>query len=482
MRYVSSRGREEVSSSQAILQGIAKDGGLFCPLEIPKATFLDQLATLSYREIAVRVISLWFDDFSTQEIEEIVQQGYRQANFPGGFVGLREIHDGWLLNLWHGPTFAFKDMALSLFSLFQKKAKEKCAETRRTVILTATSGDTGSAVLSGFAKDPETEVYVFYPQGKVSDFQEAQMLSFASKTKHVIAIEGNFDDCQTLIKKAFAEIHLDNTILSSANSINLARIVPQMVYYFAAYGRLLAEGVIKQGEEVTFTVPTGNFGDVLAGYYAKRMGLPIHKLVVASNENAVLTSFFQTGLYNRKRPFHQTASPSMDILISSNLERLLFETSSHDFSRVQKWMSDLSLKGEYQVEDDILQALKMFEAYWAKEHEAAKTIRDVHDQDQWLVEAHTAVGVACMRKHVQQTKDSHIQIVLSTASPIKFAPFVLSSLGEEVPMEANLQIERLRQGYQVFDARAKLFLYQTNPRTVWPLEEALSNLRRHLDE
>ena len=351
-----------VSSAHAISNGLAADGGLFVPKEFPAISLaeIDAMRGTPYSDRALTVLARFLTDYSEEELKTCVETAYskeRFGDFPAPLHMLKKDLD--VLELWHGPTCAFKDMALQILPLFLTKAVVKTGEEKKLVILVATSGDTGKAAMAGFADVPETEVIVFYPQEGVSDIQKLQMVTQKGDNVHAVAVEGNFDDAQTGVKKLFGDKKLAEELdehacaFSSANSINWGRLVPQIVYYFSAYAEAVNGGRVENGEPINFSVPTGNFGDILAGFYAKLMGLPVNKFICASNSNNVLTDFINTGVYNRKRPFHKTISPSMDILVSSNLERLLFEETGHNAAKVAGWMQELADKGEYSIDSEL---------------------------------------------------------------------------------------------------------------------------------
>ena len=433
--YHSTRsGNESLTSKQAILEGIAQDGGLFVRDDVAKgAPSLASLMAGTYQDRARLVLGHLLDDFTAEEISSCVEAAYG-ANFDSPLVTpVTPCGDDWTLELWHGPTSAFKDVALQM--LPQLMRVSRAGDGRRVMIVTATSGDTGKAALEGFADVEGTGVTVFYPHGKVSDIQRLQMATQRGANVAVCAIEGNFDDAQSEVKRIFADAALRdrlaerNVVLSSANSINVGRLVPQVTYYFDAYAQLVARGALSLGDAVDFCVPTGNFGDVLAGYYAKLMGLPVRTLVVASNANDVLTDFISTGTYDRRRPFHKTISPSMDILVSSNLERLLFYLSDGDCELVSSLMADLAEKGAYTVPPALLDRLhETFACGRADDAATRSTIRDVWEAHRVLLDPHTAVA-----RHVLDARpaDGTTRVCLSTASPYKFSADVLAALGHD---------------------------------------------------
>ncbi len=442
MLYVSTRGKTDmVSSAHAIASGLAKDGGLFVPRDFPPVslTEIDSMREASYGDRAVAVLGRFLTDFTEEELRSCVDAAYSKekfGDFPAPLHLLKKDTD--ILELWHGPTCAFKDMALQILPHFLTKAIAKTGEQKKVVILVATSGDTGKAAMAGFADVPETEVIVFYPQDGVSAIQQLQMTTQRGKNVQAVAVEGNFDDAQTGVKVLFgdkelaAELKDHGCAFSSANSINWGRLVPQIVYYFSAYTDAVARGRIKLGEKINFSVPTGNFGDILAGYYAKLMGLPVNKFICASNSNNVLTDFINTGTYDRNRPFHKTISPSMDILVSSNLERLLYEKTERNADKVNEWMDALKDKGNYSVGSDIQSlVLSDFFGAWVDEIETQETIGDVFNNYDYVMDPHTAVAYKALEKYRLMTSDETYSIVLSTASPFKFNDVVLRSIAPD---------------------------------------------------
>ena len=452
MDYFSTRGaKERVSSDAAILKGLASDGGLFVPDSFPQMTLseIEALVPLSYEERAVRILRLFLTDYTEEELRGCVERAYGRTFDDVRRAPVRAVGDLEVLELWHGPTSAFKDMALQLLPQLMSTARVKQGEKDTILILVATSGDTGKAALEGFADAAGIRIMVFYPDGGVSPIQGLQMVTQAGENVRVVAVRGNFDDAQRGVKEIFGdaamvqELAALHTKLSSANSINWGRLVPQIVYYFSAYADLLAEKKIAAGDAVNFTVPTGNFGNILAGYYAKCMGLPVGKLVCASNANNVLTDFLQTGIYDRKRDFYQTMSPSMDILISSNLERLLYHLTE-DTAEVAAWMKQLAEVGKYDA-SRLLPALR--ENFWAAFADDAATeqeIRAVYERTHYTLDTHTAVAYRAAEAYRRETGDTRPMIVLSTASPYKFGASVLHALGEDTAgMDEFAQMERL---------------------------------------
>ena len=455
MEYFSTRGAaERVSSATAILKGLASDGGLFVPAAFPQVTLpeIAALAPLSYEERAVRILRLYLTDYKNAEVAGCVSRAYTNGKFDDvRRAPVQTVGDLHVLELWHGPTSAFKDMALQLLPQLMSTARLKTGEQDTILILVATSGDTGKAALEGFADAEGIRIMVFYPDGGVSPIQRLQMVTQEGTNVSVVAVRGNFDDAQRGVKEIFGdaamakELAALRTKLSSANSINWGRLVPQIVYYFSAYADLLAEKKIAAGDAVNFTVPTGNFGNILAGYYAKRMGLPVGKLVCASNANNVLTEFLQTGIYDRQRDFYQTMSPSMDILVSSNLERLLYHLTG-DAGQVAAWMRALAQDGKYDA-SALLPVLK--EEFWAAFADDAMTqeeIRAVYERTGCTLDTHTAVAYRAAEGYRRETGDMRPMIVLSTASPYKFGASVLHALGEDTAqLDAFAQMDRLHE-------------------------------------
>lgn len=437
MRYVSTRGQSPaVPASTTILNGLAPDGGLYVPESLP-ALDLTALQGLSYRARAEKILSLFLTDFPAADLHDCVESAYTAEKFGGQDPA--PLHalsgDRHLLELWHGPTCAFKDMALQILPHLLAKSLKIQGETRRAVILVATSGDTGKAALEGFCNAPGTAILVFYPGDGVSEIQKRQMITQRGENVGVCGIQGNFDDAQTGVKALFSDpavqkkMEKAHAFLSSANSINFGRLVPQIVYYVHAYLTLVEQGRIALGDPIRVCVPTGNFGNILAAFMAARMGLPIERFVCASNENDVLTEFIQTGRYNRVRPFHTTISPSMDILISSNLERLLWYLTDQNTTRVAAWMKQLKETGEYRITGAPFSLLSgLFEAASLNEEETAAAIRKTEETDHTVIDPHTAVAVGALEKVAPADCPT---VIASTASPFKFTRAVLSALGEQ---------------------------------------------------
>lgn len=435
--YQSTRSNsEKVTASQAILKGLADDGGLFVPDSIPSLDVpLDKLSSLTYQETAYEVMKLFFDDFTEDELKNCIQGAYDDKFDTGEIAPLVKKEGVFYLELFHGKTIAFKDMALSILPYLMTTSAKKNGVTNEIVILTATSGDTGKAALAGFADVPGTSIIVFYPKDGVSPIQEKQMLTQKGANTNVVGIVGNFDDAQTGVKKMFGSRELAARMdqkgyqFSSANSINIGRLVPQIVYYVWSYGQMLKQGEISVGDKINVVVPTGNFGNILAAYYAKNMGLPIETLYCASNENKVLFDFFETGKYDRKREFILTSSPSMDILISSNLERLIYRIAGNDAEKTAIFMKRLADQGEYEITPEMREALSCFVGGYATEEETFHMIRQVYEKTGYIMDTHTAVAA-----HVYDTKakaQGLPAVIASTASPYKFTRSVMDAIDKE---------------------------------------------------
>ena len=437
----------QVKASEAILQGLATDGGLFVPSQIPELEVsMEELANLSYQEIAYEVMKLFLTDYTEKELMSCIGNAYDDKFDTEEIAPIVKVGEddcaAYYLELFHGPTLAFKDMALSILPHLMTTAARKNQVTNDIVILTATSGDTGKAALAGFADVLGTKVIVFYPKNGVSQIQELQMLTQKGKNTFVVAIHGNFDDAQRGVKEIFEdeslreELAKNNCQLSSANSINIGRLVPQMVYYVYAYAKLLGEGEIGVGEPINVVVPTGNFGNILAAYYAKEMGIPIGKLICASNENKVLFDFFTTGKYNKNREFILTSSPSMDILVSSNLERLIYAVSGEDAKVNLEMMKSLNEKGEYEITLHMKERLKNFIGGYATEEDTRETIKSVFQKTGYTLDPHTAVAAYVG----EEAWDGDKQLIVSTASPYKFIGSVMTALGSKKVAEEELEL------------------------------------------
>lgn len=446
MLYTSTRDKSiKVSAAQAIAQGISEEGGLFVPCELPLFSIekINSMVSLSYIDRAKTVLKEFLTDFSGEELDYCVEGAYSAEKFSSAAVAPTVNIDGNknILELWHGPTCAFKDMALQLLPYLMTVSAKKTADGKTIVILVATSGDTGKAALEGFKDVEKTKILVFYPVDGVSPMQKLQMTTQEGENVSVCAIDGNFDDAQSAVKSIFTNSEIKeklaekNMMFSSANSINWGRLVPQIVYYFSAYCDMIAMGKINAGDEINIVVPTGNFGNILAGYYAKKMGVPIKKLICASNSNNVLTDFLKTGTYDKNRSFYTTTSPSMDILISSNLERLLYHMSGENDKLVSELMNKLSADGKYSVPSELISEIQeIFDAGFASEENVAKTIKEHFDKYNYLCDTHTAVAVHVYAEYVQRTADNIPTVIDSTASPYKFSKSVLTAvLGGSTP-------------------------------------------------
>ena len=445
--YKSTRGDgSTVTASQAILKGLADDGGLFVPLQIPSLEVpVAKLAKMSYQEVAYEVMSRFFTDFTEDELKSCIAKAYDEKFDTKEIAPLREADGAYYLELFHGATIAFKDMALSILPHLLTTSAKKNDVKNEIVILTATSGDTGKAAMAGFADVPGTRIIVFYPKDGVSPVQEKQMVTQKGKNTYVVAIRGNFDDAQTGVKNIFnnkemaEELDQEGFQFSSANSINIGRLVPQVAYYVYAYASLVRMGKLSDGELMNVVVPTGNFGNILAAYYAKNMGLPIGKLICASNENKVLYDFFRTGSYDRNREFILTSSPSMDILISSNLERLIYKIAGSE-EKNKEMMGALSKDGKYEITEAMKAQLADFYGNYAKEEESEAVIKKLYEDTGYVIDTHTAVAAAVYQKYEAETGDKTTTVIASTASPYKFARSVLHAIdGEKFDSMADME-------------------------------------------
>ncbi|MBE6547623.1 MAG: threonine synthase [Ruminococcaceae bacterium] len=455
MNYKSTRGTsgEILSAAQIIKQGLASDGGLFVPESIPSLTHdeISALCSLSYPERAATILSKFLTDYTYDELLCDCKAAYCEDSFPGGAAPLKNVYDNiYSLELWHGPTAAFKDMALQIMPRLLSRALTKTGEDRTALILVATSGDTGKAALEGYKDIDKIKIMVFYPVDGVSRVQKLQMATQTGDNVNICAIKGNFDDAQTGVKVIFSDkdaaekLDEKGYFFSSANSINWGRLAPQIVYYVSAYCDLLTSGKIKMGDKINVCVPTGNFGNIFAAYLAKLMGLPIDKFICASNQNNVLTDFLCTGTYNRNRDFHCTMSPSMDILISSNLERLLYFSAGAE--KTAEYMSLLNTTGAYTVESEVLNTIsENFKGYFADEEKTGATIKDYFKNHSYLSDTHTAVALNCAEQYINETGDKTPMVVASTASPYKFAADVLKSITGTNPTDALKALDILSE-------------------------------------
>lgn len=446
--YKSTRNANETATaSQAILKGLANEGGLFVPDSIPALDVsLEALAAMDYRQVAYEVMKLMFTDFTEDELKACINSAYDSKFDTPEIAPLVKKAGAYYLELFHGSTIAFKDMALSILPYLLTTSAKKNGVKNEIVILTATSGDTGKAALAGFADVPGTKIIVFYPKHGVSPIQEKQMVTQKGDNTFVVGITGNFDDAQTGVKKMFSDTELAAYMdekgyqFSSANSINIGRLVPQMVYYVYAYTRLVADGTIKAGDKINVVVPTGNFGNILAAYYAKEMGLPIAKFICASNDNKVLYDFFTTGTYDRNREFILTTSPSMDILISSNLERLIYKIAGNDAVKNSELMKSLSSTGVYTITDEMKKRLEEFAGGYATEPETAATIKRIYESDNYIIDTHTAVAATVYDKYVKETGDTTPTVIASTASPYKFTRSVMNAIDSEYDSKSDFEL------------------------------------------
>ena len=434
--YKSTRSKDGyLKASEAILKGLADDGGLFVPTEIPKLDVsIEELSKMTYQQVAYEVMKLYFTDFTEEELKNCINKAYDSKFDTEEIAPLAEVDGAYYLELFHGKTIAFKDMALSILPHLLTTSAKKNNVKNEIVILTATSGDTGKAAMAGFADVPGTRIIVFYPNGGVSPIQEKQMVTQKGNNTYVVAIEGNFDQAQSGVKAIFGDKELAKEMdekgfqFSSANSINIGRLVPQVAYYVYAYAKLYAEGKIAKDQLINVDVPTGTFGNILAAYYAKNMGLPIAKLICASNENKVLFDFFKTGEYDKNREFILTTSPSMDILISSNLERLIYKIAGNDASKNTELMNGLKNEGKYEITDAMKAELTDFYGNYATEEETAKIIKDTYEKTGYVMDTHTAVAACVYKKYINETGDDKVTVIASTASPFKFTRSVMDAI------------------------------------------------------
>ena len=457
MNYVSTRDSKlRMTAAQAIVKGLAPDGGLMTPSVMPRmpASALNSLKDMTYQQRVLYIISRFLTEFSTLELTNYIMAAYGKGKFSDPAVApVRQLDEKThCLELWHGPTCAFKDMALQMLPHLLSASLDKILEKNTACILTATSGDTGKAALEGFKDVRKTRILVFYPKDGVSDIQELQMVTQEGGNVDVCAIKGNFDDAQTGVKKLFsdpelaAELESRGYLLSSANSINWGRVLPQIAYYVSAYCDMLKSGSIEPGQAINVCVPTGNFGNILAAYYASLMGVPIKKLICASNSNNVLTDFIETGVYDRNRAFHNTLSPSMDILVSSNLERLLFELSEHDDAQVQAYMASLNETGRYEVNSSLRAKIqRLFAAGYCDDDQTRDMIARMWTERHYLIDPHTAVAFHVLEQYRAKTGDDTVTLVASTASPFKFCSAVLGALG----------VRELKNGTDILDQLAE---------------------------
>ncbi len=446
--YKSTRSKDEtVSASQAILKGLASDGGLFVPSMIPQLDVsLEDLTKMSYQEVAYEVMKLFLTDFTEEELKDCIKKAYDSKFDTEEIAPIREANGAYYLELFHGSTIAFKDMALSILPYLLTTSAKKNNVKNEIVILTATSGDTGKAALAGFADVEGTKIIVFYPKHGVSPIQEKQMVTQKGANTYVVGINGNFDDAQSGVKAMFNDKTLADEMnkagyqFSSANSINIGRLVPQVVYYVYAYSRLLRDNKIKAGEKINVVVPTGNFGNILAAFYAKNMGIPVNKLICASNDNKVLYDFFKTGTYDRNRDFILTSSPSMDILISSNLERLIYRIAGEDASVNAQLMGALTKDGVYNITDEMKAKLADFVGGYSDEAETANTIKSLYESTGYVIDTHTAVAAGVYNAYKEESKDTTKTIIASTASPFKFTRSVMNAIDPAYDSKTDFEL------------------------------------------
>ncbi len=446
--YRSTRNADETATaSEAILKGLAGEGGLFVPDEIPTLDIsMKELSKMTYREVAFEVMKLMLTDFTDEELRYCINNAYDSKFDNELIVPVKYHHNAYIAELFHGKTIAFKDMALSILPYLMTTAARKNNIKNEIVILTATSGDTGKAALAGFADVPGTRIAVFYPKNGVSPIQEKQMVTEKGKNTFVAGITGNFDDAQTGVKNIFNNTELAKELdekgfqFSSANSINIGRLVPQIVYYVYSYTRLIASGKIEEGNKINIVVPTGNFGNILAAYYASLMGVPVDRFICASNDNKVLYDFFTTGTYDRNRDFILTSSPSMDILISSNLERLIYRIAGNSAEDNAEFMKQLSETGKYTITDQMKKNLFHFYGNYATTDEVAETIRKVYDEDGYIIDTHTAVAVNVFDKYRAETGDTTPTIIASTASPYKFTRSVMTAIDPAYDSKGDFEL------------------------------------------
>lgn len=489
--YKSTRNdNETATASQAILKGLANNSGLFVPTEIPKLTVpVKKLAQMSYQEVAYEVMRLFLTDFTEEELKDCINHAYDDKFDTPEIVPIVKVGDAYHLQLFHGSTIAFKDMALSILPYLLVTAAKKNDVKNEIVILTATSGDTGKAALAGFADVPGTKIIVFYPKDGVSPIQEKQMVTQKGENTYVIGIKGNFDDAQTGVKKMFSDAVLAEEMdaagyqFSSANSINIGRLVPQIVYYVYSYAKLAAEQVLADGDPMNVVVPTGNFGNILAAYYAKQMGIPIRKLICASNENKVLFDFFQTGIYDKNREFILTSSPSMDILISSNLERLIHKIAGSNADKCAELMQDLASEGKYAITDEMKANLADFVGVYTTEAETAEEIKKTYEETGYVMDTHTAVAAHGYDQYVADTADHTPAVIASTASPYKFTRSVMNAIDPAYDSQTDFElVDELSKisGTTVPNAIEEIRTAPVLHHTVCAKEEMLAEVKKIL--
>ena len=445
--YKSTRSSQTATASQAILKGLADDGGLFVPMTIPALDkSVEELSKMTYQEVSYEVMSKFLTDFTEEELKNCIAKAYDSKFDTKEIAPIVKKDNAYYLELFHGATIAFKDMALSILPHLLTTSAKKNHVKNEIVILTATSGDTGKAALAGFADVENTRIVVFYPKGGVSPIQEKQMVTQKGGNTFVVGIKGNFDQAQSGVKAIFGDKELAKEMdekgfqFSSANSINIGRLIPQVVYYVYAYAQLVAKNEIKNGDKINVVVPTGNFGNILAAFYAKNMGLPIAKLICASNDNKVLFDFFRTGTYDKNREFILTNSPSMDILISSNLERLIYRTAGNDEEKNSELMRELTEDGKYTITDEMKENLKDFYGNYATEKETAAFIKELYEKTGYIIDTHTAVAADVYKKYREETGDNTPSVIASTASPFKFTRSVMNAIDEKYDSMSDFEL------------------------------------------
>jgi threonine synthase len=489
--YRSTRNQNDVATaSQAILNGLSRDGGLYMPESVPALDIAwEKLAVMNYAETAYEVMSRFYTDFTEEELRYCIGHAYDSKFDTEEIAPLVKADGAYYLELFHGSTIAFKDMALSILPYLMTTAARKNQIRNEIVILTATSGDTGKAALAGFADVPGTRIIVFFPEDGVSPIQKKQMVTQKGANTFVVGVRGNFDDCQSGVKAMFGDKALAEELeakgfqLSSANSINIGRLIPQVVYYVYAYAKLIENGEISAGEEINIVVPTGNFGNILAAYLAKGMGIPVHRLICASNDNRVLTDFFETGVYDKNRPFVLTTSPSMDILISSNLERLIYEVAGKDAGKTCELMQALKKQGKYALTEEMRAGLADFAGGSASEKEVAEIIADIYRKTGYIIDTHTAVAAEVYRKYKKETGDTTKTVIASTASPYKFPRSVLTAIDsayeEKGDFELADELSRL-SGTEVPQAIEEIRSAEVLHKTVCEISEMESEVKSFL--
>lgn len=477
--YTSTRKKLKLTASKAIIKGISEDGGLFIPIHLNHFQFDESFCSLSYQQLSKAILDFYLDDFTKDEIAEIVDETYSSTYFKENIVKIKNFNEISFLELYHGPTLSFKDMALTMLPSLMEKAKVKNKNFRQTVILTATSGDTGGAALAGFSKAKNIQIIVLYPTHGVSNFQEKQMYFYTNHQAKVIGIEGNFDDCQNLVKKIFTTSIFENIELSSANSINIGRLIPQVIYYFYAYFQLVKQKEINFGDKINVVVPTGNFGNILACYLAKKMGLFIDKMICASNENHVLTDFFNTKIYDCKRPFYVTNSPAMDILVSSNLERLLYMITEGDEVLVKKLMQDLAINKSFYLPDKYHNKLQDFKAFYIDKEKTIFYMNECFKRYNYLIDPHTAVAYGAFEKLKKELKGK--TLIISTASPFKFIDTVNEIF--HLPQTNFALIQKVSDMSKMPFPSSIQEIYQSSEKyESWKKEEAEERLRKIIGE